>query len=282
MRREIVLLFGIVFLTAGAAGFSLDSFSYGKQKAAVVKLSGSITPSASGFSSGITPEKVRDLNKEAEGMGAKAIVYEINSGGGAVVASKEVMRAIEEVEVPTVCRLRDLGASGAYLVSLGCDRIVADSATLTGSIGVKSSYLEFSGLLDRYGVEYVNVSSGKYKELGSPYRNLTKEQKKILKQKIERIHEEFLGIVDDRRNLTDEQLETVRTGEAFLGSRAKELGLVDELGGRKTAFKAAENITGEDLAFQVVEKETGFNLFSFLTSSVSLDFSGAAFSSEYR
>ncbi|MFB6204733.1 MAG: signal peptide peptidase SppA [Candidatus Nanohaloarchaea archaeon] len=279
MRDKLILLVLAVLLTANGTAFDLG---LGSERAAVIQLSGPITPTASGFSSGITPEEVRELNHRARQMDAEAIVYEINSGGGAVVASKEAMRAIENVDVPTVCRLRDLGASGAYLLSLGCDRIVADSATLTGSIGVKSSYLEFSGLLRRHGIQYVNITAGRYKDTGSRYMNLTEGEKEMLKQKIERIHAQFLELVDEERNLTAEQLETVRTGEAFLGSRAKELGLVDRLGGRETAFNVAENMTGKDLVFNVVERESGFSFLSFLSSSVSLDFSQSAFSSVYR
>ncbi len=261
-----LLCAAVILISASAAGVWPD-FSSGK--AAVIDLSGSITPSAgaSVFSSGaITPEQVRELNTRARQQNAKAIIYEINSGGGAVVASKEVMRAIEEVEVPTVCRFRDVAASGAYLASLGCDRIVADSASLTGSIGVRSSYLEYSGLLNKLGVEYVNVTSGRYKETGSQYQNITEEERRLLKQKVNAVHEEFISLVEEERNLTNEQLAEVRTGEAFLGERGRELGLVDRLGGRQTSVETAENLTGRELQTFQVKQPGEFNIFSFLNA----------------
>lgn len=262
-RKILVLVTALLLISTGlASALSLESLFEPTGKAAVIQLSGSIAPTSSGFGSGITPEKVRDLNSQARQQNVDAVVYEINSGGGAVVASKEVMRSIDSMEVPTVCRLRDTGASGAYLAALSCDKIVADSATLTGSIGVRSSYLQYTGLMDKLGLKYVNITAGESKELGSPYQNISEEEKQRLKQKAETIHREFVQKVDEERNLTDAELENVSTGEAILGSRAEELGLVDELGGRQTAYDAAENLTGTNLRFNQVETAQGFSLFS--------------------
>ncbi|PSH01382.1 MAG: hypothetical protein BRC27_02330, partial [Nanohaloarchaea archaeon SW_10_44_10] len=141
-----------------------DSFT-GQEKAAVISLDGAITSTSDSFNpQTVTPERVRELNSKAQDRGASVIIYEWNSGGGAVVASKEIRREIESLDMPTICRFRDVAASGAYLASLGCDRIVADSASITGSIGVKSSYIEFSGLMNELGVEYVNITSGSLKD----------------------------------------------------------------------------------------------------------------------
>ncbi|PSH02295.1 MAG: hypothetical protein BRC26_01285, partial [Nanohaloarchaea archaeon QH_8_44_6] len=235
-------------------------------------LSGKITPTGSrGFSSSdITPASVRKLNKKAKNQGADAIIYDINSGGGAVVASKEIKREIESVEVPTVCRFRDIVASGGYLIALGCDRIVSDSASLTGSIGVKSSYLEFSGLMNKLGVEYVNISTGNYKEVGSPYRNISDSEKQLLLEKAERVDQEFTSMIQTERNLSESQMEEIETAQPFLGYRAEELGLVDQLGGRKVAVKAAENITGKNLKTFKVKQKTSIDLLSILTADSAL------------
>jgi len=238
---------------------------------ALIDLSGTITPSAGGFSAGMTPESVRQLTQSAEDRNVDAIVYEINSGGGAVVASKDVRRTIEDVSVPTVCRIRDVGASGAYLFSLGCDSIVADSASMTGSIGVTSSYLEFSELMDEVGVNYVNVSVGENKEVASPYQEPTEEEKEILQEKAELIGDEFLNDVVDARNLTRSQEQEVGTAEVFLGSEAQELGLVDELGGRQTAISEAENVTDLELSPVTVSNQQEFNLLSLFFSSLQLN-----------
>ncbi|MFB6292365.1 MAG: signal peptide peptidase SppA [Candidatus Nanohaloarchaea archaeon] len=266
MKLKLFLAALLLLTVSGAGAWP----GFGQGKVAIIELSGPITPSedSSVLSAGaITPGQVRELNRKAEKQNADAVIYEINSGGGAVVASKEVMRAIEDVEVPTVCRFRDVAASGAYLASLGCDRIVSDSASFTGSIGVKGSYLEYSGLLRKLGVEYVNVTAGRYKDTGSRYRNITSEEKELLRQKIDAVHEEFVSLVDKRRNLSDSQVKEVRTGEAFLGGRAKELGLVDSLGGRETAVGEAENLTGRELETFHVKEQGGFNFFSLLNAN---------------
>jgi protease-4 len=269
IMKKIILISLFLFVIASTAGFSFDQ----KGTAALIDLSGTITPSQSsglGATSGITPSQVRDLNKQAEGKGADAIIYEINSGGGAVVASKEVKNSIKDVNVPTVCRMRDVAASGGYLIALGCDRIVADSSTLTGSIGVKSSYIEFAGTLDKYGAEYINISAGGRKEIGNPFMNSSEAEKQVLQEKVNIIQEDFLRMVEEERNLTEGQIENVSSGEPFLGSEAEELGLIDETGNRDRAVQVAENLTGEDLDESKVESSPEFNFLSLLTTDLSI------------
>lgn len=264
--KKYLLFFTIVLLSIGSAAAFFNFGSTGK--AAIIQLDGQITPSASSsaFSAtGITPEKVRELNQDAKEQGASAIIYEWNSGGGAVVASKEIMRAIESVEVPTVCRFRDIAASGAYLGSLGCDTIVADSASLTGSIGVRSSYLEFSGTLDKLGIEYVNITSGEYKEVGSQYQNASEEDIQRLQRITDKVHQQFISLVQENRNMTRAEVENVSTGALFLGSEAKETGLVDTLGGRTVAVEEAENMTDKELTTFKVETASGFSFLNLLT-----------------
>ena len=272
MRKYLAVLTLLVLISL-SAGLSFEGI-FAEQKrgtVAIIDLSGAISPSSSGFSSGLTPETVRDLNQEAERRNVDAIVYEINSGGGSVVASKDVRRSIESVEVPTVCRIRDVGASGAYLFSLGCDSIVADSASITGSIGVTSSYIEFSDLMEEIGVGYVNITAGENKEVGSPYKEPTEEEKQILKEKADIIKEEFLGEVSEERNLTDKQQEIVGTGEIFLGSEAMNLNLVDELGGRSTAIEEAGNLTGLKLSPVEIQQTPSFSLLNFFLPGLEID-----------
>ena len=271
--KKLTLFIITTFMISTAAAVTLNDLFESQQTGdvALIDLSGTITPSAGGFSAGMTPESVRQLTQSAEDRNVDAIVYEINSGGGAVVASKDVRRTIEDVSVPTVCRIRDVGASGAYLFSLGCDSIVADSASMTGSIGVTSSYLEFSELMDEVGVNYVNVSVGENKEVASPYQEPTEEEKEILQEKAELIGDEFLNDVVDARNLTRSQEQEVGTAEVFLGSEAQELGLVDELGGRQTAISEAENVTDLELSPVTVSNQQEFNLLSLFFSSLQLN-----------
>ncbi len=261
-----VLIFSIIFLTSSTAAFS---FNTDKGKGAIIELSGTVQSSSSGglySTGGITPGEVRSLNEKVEKEGYDAVIYDINSGGGAVVASKEVMREIESLDATKICRFRDVAASGAYLFSLGCDMIVADSATLTGSIGVTSSYLEFSEAMNKYGVDYVNISSGEYKEVGSQYQNITPDEREILQEKSDKIHQQFLDLVKENRNITQSEHRNISTGVIYLGSEAEEIGLVDELGGREKAKEIAENVTGKDLTFSRITRQQSFDITSFLAS----------------
>lgn len=257
---------GVLIVTVLAAAFVVDGNSFSsKGTAAIVPLDGAISSTSDSFNpQSITPQRVREFNSKARRSGASAVIYEWNSGGGAVVASKEIRREIESAEFTTVCRFRDVAASGAYLASLGCDRIVADSASITGSIGVRSSYMQFSGLMEKLGIEYVNITSGRLKAAGSPYQNITENERQVLQEKTDIIHQEFVEDVKQERNLTETQVEEIRTGEIFLGSQAKELGLVDRLGGRRAAVKEAEDITGENLSTRRLETDPGFSLLSLL------------------
>lgn len=273
--KKVIVFLATLFLISGATALSIQDFLNDIEQeqgdVAIIQLSGTIVPEASGFSTGITPDRIRSLNQQAENQNVDAVIYEINSGGGAVVASKDLRRNIEAVEVPTVCRFRDTGASGAYLAALGCDEIVADSATITGSIGVTSSYIEFSDLMDEIGISYVNITAGENKEVGSPYKEPTEEEKEILAEKSQLIGDEFLNDVVEGRNLTEDQREEISTGEIFLGSEAQELGLVDSLGGRNQAIQEAENLTDMDLRPVSVTQTQSFNLFSLLFSGASIN-----------
>lgn len=274
MNRQLLAAGGIAVLTGLVlVGLSSDGDIAGPGEVAVVQLSGPITSTDStglGASSGITPGQVREANRKVNENGYEAVIYEINSGGGAVVASKDVKREFEKMDKPKVCRFQDVSASGGYLAALGCDRIVADSASLTGSIGVRSSYFQASGLLDRLGVKYVNISSGKFKEIGSPYDNLTEEERQILQRKADAIHSEFLGMVREERNLSALEMEEIRTGEPFLGERASELGLVDSLGGRQTAVEEAERLAGKNLSLEEVDTSPEFDVLSLLTAELGI------------
>jgi len=258
-----------VVFTVSVAALSLGGmFQSTSGDAALVKLSGTITPTSSGFaSSGITPEQVRDLNQRVRQGGYDAVVYEINSGGGSVVASKEIKRAIDNIDVPTVCRFRDISASGGYMIAMGCDRIVADSATITGSIGVTSSYLEYSDAMDNLGIEYVNISAGKYKQVGSSFMNTTEQDREVLQNMAVDIQDEFIQMVDDNRNLTQAEIEEVKTAKIFLGEEARNLSMVDSIGGRAQAVDSAEELANKDLQLRELETRQTGGLLSLLLSN---------------
>ncbi len=188
----------------------------------------------------------------------KAIILEINSGGGTVVGSREIASMVEQAKLkkPVVSWIREIGASGAYWIASSSDIIVADPLSITGSIGVTSSYLEYTGFMEEWGLNYVELTSGKYKDVGSPFRELKKEERGILLAKLNKIHDYFIKTVAKNRDLSEEKVEKLSTGIYFLGEEAYDLGLVDYLGGKELAINISKQLAGiEDAELITFEKK---------------------------
>ncbi|MBN2421803.1 signal peptide peptidase SppA [Candidatus Woesearchaeota archaeon] len=182
-----------------------------------------------------TIEKV-DLNPNI-----KAIIFEINSPGGYPVATDEISQKIKSINKTTVAVIREIGASGAYWIASACDHVIANRMSVTGSIGVYGSYLEFSELLTRFNVTYRRFVAGDYKDLGSPYKDMSEEEQELYQRILNKLHEFFIKEVSENRGLSLEQTRELANGMIYLGVEAKELGLIDELGNRETAVKYLEN-----------------------------------------
>ncbi len=160
----------------------------------------------------------------------KAIVLDISSPGGSAVASEMVAHAVATANKTVYAFIREQGTSGAYWVASAADKISAHELSVTGSIGVISSYLEFSGLLQDYNVTYQRLIAGKYKDIGTPFRKLTPEEELMLQKQLDVIHDAFITAVAENRHLPKEKVTALATGMFYLGKEAKEMGLVDELG----------------------------------------------------
>lgn len=264
-----VLVLAILSIAVATLPAIYTDLSSDTGRLAVIKLDGAITSQTDLGSTGITPESVADLTENAVNERNDVIIYEINSPGGGVVASKDVARTVNEADLPTVCLLKEVAASGGYWLASACDHIVADSLTMTGSIGVTSAYLEFSDLMERYGIEYVNLTSGQYKDMGSQYRNITDEEREKFDDILDTVHIEFVETIADNRNMSTDAVEDVATGEVFLGREAQEYGLVDTLGSKETAVDVAKNLTGTtELRESTYQPTQQFNLFSMLFTKI--------------
>ncbi|MBS3107032.1 signal peptide peptidase SppA [Candidatus Woesearchaeota archaeon] len=222
---------------------------------AIVPVAGTIFTSDGGFFEGVALSG--DIVEQIEAADAnpeiRAIILAIDSPGGAPVASSEVATAISRVNKTTVAWIRESGASGAYWIASATDYIVADPLSITGSIGVFGSYLDFSGLMADFNVTYERLVSGKYKDTGVPFRKLTDEERRLLQKKIDLMHEAFKEAVAKNRGMTRSEIEALATGEFFLGMEAKGAGLVDELGGKQEALGYIERtlkISAEPVLYQ--------------------------------
>jgi len=184
------------------------------------------------------------LKRYGEDSDMKAVVVRIDSPGGAVGTSQEILdglRRLAEDKV-VVCTMGNLGASGALLVAMGCDRIVAQPGTLTGSIGVISAFPNVNGLLRKIDVQMNTVTAGKLKDAGSPFREFSDADRAYWQDLADRIHRQFIQAVAEGRDLPVEQVEKFADGRVFTGEQAVEMGLVDELGGFQDAVDLAKEL----------------------------------------
>ena len=280
-------LFIISLFTAMIFSFALFGESLPKSgNVALIPLKGVITTDGqdlgwgeSGVSSTEIVEFIEEVEKDDQ---IKAIVFEIDSPGGSAVASKEIADAIRSTKKPTVAVIRELGASGAYWSASATDHIIADELSITGSIGVLSSYLEFSGLMEKYGVKYQQLTAGKYKDSGSPFKSLSLEEELMFQSKIDKIHQVFIYSVAQNRKIDPIKVKQIADGNFYLGMEAKELGLVDELGNKKSAeiyLKQKYNLT--EITYVEYEHEDSlFEIFSELKNQNSF-FVGKGIASQF-
>ena len=207
------------------------------EKIGVVPITGVITDSLA---------IIDQLHEFKKNNKVKAIVVRIDSPGGGVGPSQEIYEEINKIkkEKKVVASIGSLGASGGYYVACACDTIVANAGAITGSIGVIVEYANFEELLDKIGLKGVVLKSGKYKDVMSPIREMTDEEKSLLQAVVDDIHQQFVSAVVNSRHLTKEQGESIADARIFTGAQAKALGLIDELGNFRDAVDIAAKMGG--------------------------------------
>jgi protease-4 len=233
---------------------------------AVMRLDGAITSSPEDYftTQGITPRRVADLLEQAADPAVKAVVVRVNSPGGSAVASDEIYRALLEFERPVVVSMGDVAASGGYYIACGGDYVFAHPDTLTGSIGVISQFLNAEELLDKIGVDAVVITSGPRKDIGSPFREMTEEERALWEEIIDEIYEGFVEIVAQARDLPLEEVRELADGSVYTGQQALALGLVDGVGTLDDAIAKAAELGGIEGEPRVVELRPAPTLFDLL------------------
>lgn len=176
----------------------------------------------------------------------KVILIEVDSYGGSPVAGEEIAEAVKASAKPVVAYIREAGASAAYWAVAPADRIFASKNSDVGSIGVTMSYLDNVAQNESEGLSFVQLSSGKYKDAGSPDKTLTKEEQAIFERDLKIIHEYFIQEVSTSRKIPIEKVRAIADGSTFLGAQAKELGLIDDIGGYNEAKTYIEGLIEED------------------------------------
>ncbi|ALC84712.1 hypothetical protein AM499_01965 [Bacillus sp. FJAT-22090] len=164
----------------------------------------------------------------------KAIVLQVNSPGGGVVESAQIYKEIREIQEeagkPVYVSMGSMAASGGYYISASADKIFVNKETITGSIGVIMQSVNYGKLAEKYGVEFVTIKSGPYKDIMSPSREMTEEERELLQVMLNDSYEDFVDIIEQGRNMTEAEVKKVADGRIVNGRQAVEAGLADEIG----------------------------------------------------
>jgi len=267
---KIFIILTIIVFVFIIFSFKSCSKSEPSGNVAVISIKGIIIgDGAGGFGEAVasSSEIVGLIEKADKKSSIKAIVLEINSPGGSAVASKEIADALKKSKKPSVAVIREVGASGGYWIASAADHIIADDLSVTGSIGVISSYPEFSGLLEKYNITYNRLIAGQYKDIGDPFVPLSADGKSILLSKINKIHQYFIKTIAVNRGMAYNDVAVLATGEIYLGIEALDLGLIDELGNKNTAKKYLKEKHNIDVKFAEYSRQP--TIFDLLMGVVS-------------
>jgi protease-4 len=263
MRATVVVLTIVVILISISTLYEVESgISDGSCNIAVLPVEGAILPyyGLADFDLVITPEVVEAFMDAAENEPSiDAVLIEINSPGGTPVASQRIAERFRNSSLPVVGLVGDIGASGGYMVAAASDVLIASPMSNVGSIGVNMSYVEESQKNEEEGITYVQLTTGQYKDTGSPNRPITDDEREKLQADLDIIHEEFVNIVAKYRNMSVAAVEDIADGATMPGVKALEVGLVDSLGGRAEAKGVLAGITGKSPSETVFcEYQSGF------------------------
>ncbi|MEY4527970.1 MAG: hypothetical protein RL768_1689 [Nitrospirota bacterium] len=203
-----------------------------------------------------------ELTRASRDESVKALVLRINTPGGTVTASDIIHHELKlfkaSRKIPVIASIMDVGASGGYYIASAADRILAHPSTVTGSIGVIMLTVNAHGLLEKVGVEATAITSGPQKDMGSPFRVMTPEERGIFQALIDSFYQRFLSVVQDGRpNLQMEHIKKLADGRIYTGDQAKAAGLVDEIGYLEEAIDAAKKKAGLTEAKVVTYRRPG-------------------------
>lgn len=226
-------------------------------RVALVKIEGVLMASAA---------IVEELKNYTEDPSIQAIIIRIDSPGGGVVVSQEIYNAVQNAKKEgkkIVVSMGTVAASGGYYVAAAADKIIANPGTLTGSIGVIMEFATIEKLLDKIGVKGQVIKAGEYKDIASPFREMLPQEKRLLQNVIDDVHNQFIEAVVTGRNqalpdgkkLSQEDVRAIADGRIFTGRQAYALRLVDEMGDLEESIRIAGDMAGIKGKPQVIERK---------------------------
>ncbi len=239
----------------------------GKDKILLMDITGVIT-SEEGSSviggtkkPGMLAEMREGFDRARKDRNVKAVVLRINSPGGGVTASDTLYHEIKKFKMETgvkvVAHFLDAGTSGAYYAALASDRITAQPTSITGSIGVIMLRIDATGLMQKIGVQTLEISSGEQKGMGSPFRPVSAEEKKIFQAMIDSLYGRFVGVIADERKMAPERVKQFADGRIYTSQEAKDAGLIDDIGYLDDAFMQARKLANLERATVVTYLRPG-------------------------
>jgi protease-4 len=231
----------------------------GRAKILLMDVSGVLSDESASIALTTPPPKVpivarvrEELKKAEDDDEIKALIVRINSPGGTITASDLIYREIvafkARKKVPVVAVMMDVAASGGYYAALAADTIIAMPTTVTGSIGVIMLTLNAQGLMEKIGVAPLAIKSADKKDAGSPFRQLTPEERAIFQSVIDQMYGRFVGLIVEHRKIPEERVRAFADGRIYTADQAKALGLVDSIGYMDDVVASARKAAGLEQA----------------------------------
>ena len=261
-----IMMGGIIILSLLVTLGSTGSNIVFNEKIGIIEISGIITDAKN---------VIYSLKQFREDDSIKAIVLRIDSPGGGVGPSQEIFREIRKTikSKKVIASLGAIAASGGYYAAAGADGIVANPGTITGSIGVIMSYTNFREVLNKIGLMPIVVKSGEFKDIGSPVREMTDRERKLLKGFVDTVHRQFVSAIMEGRKMDRSKVEAIADGRILSGESAKTLGLVDRLGNLEDAVEWAGRLGGiEGKIYTVYSREKKVPFIKYLIDSYAGEF----------
>ena len=227
----LILIYGVALLRGTDEPFSRSD------RVGVVEITGVISSSR---------DAIELMDRYERDSHVRAVVIRIDSPGGGVVPAQEIYDRVGRLKKKkkVVISMGSVAASGGYYIACAGDRVIANPGTITGSIGVIIQFSQVRRLLDKIGVEPTVIKGGKYKDVGSPVREMTADERALIQGVVDDIYDQFLDAVATGRAISKDEVRSLAEGKIYTGKQALALGLVDELGNEKHAIRVAARLAG--------------------------------------
>ncbi len=259
-RKKSYIILGILVAIIIVTKFSSSEMLDRSSKIGVVEIVLPIVDSKS---------TIDDINYLVKDEGVEALIVRINTPGGGVAASQEIFEKVKSVrnqyKIPVIASIGGVAASGGYYIAIGADTIIANSGSITGSIGVIMSYPVAKELIDKIGLGYETIRSGSLKDAGSTFRKPTKEDAEYFQAVVDNMYEQFTRAVAEERNLDINYVVSLATGEVFTGEMAVKNKLIDSIGTFEDAIKIAKVMADiQDVSKLIYPKEPETGILKYI------------------